>query len=349
MGKKTVAAFIVILIAVVAGSGCIESLIDLPTVYQTHPVRIRYMLRYGYNISCSGAGEYEIKYLCNKPSVASGNITVAEILYQKDYEHVELVNNSFIRWDIKSSDSSSYELGINIYVDAESLMVSDLNGEKAFSIKQIKLMYPGLVDQYCHPQSMENKTYIDPDHVVVKTVAENIVDGLDTDNSFVVAKMLFIWLKENTRYEKHEEDKALPQPANLTYELRSGDCDDLSYLYISLCRAVGIPARLIRGFLIKEDRNGSVNVFPHAWTEVFVGGNLGDNGWIPVECAGSGGSVKADVHQNFGLEDCFHLRLFVDDGSNESLNISSSGPQVFYEQGMQVDMFSFAMITGYES
>ena len=158
-----------------------------------------------------------------------------------------------------------------------------------------------------------------------------------------------IWLKENTRYEKHEEDKALPQPANLTYELRSGDCDDLSYLYISLCRAVGIPARLIRGFLIKEDINGSVNVFPHAWTEVFVGGNLGDNGWIPVECAGSGGSVKADVHQNFGLEDCFHLRLFVDDGSNESLNISSSGPQVFYEQGMQVDMFSFAMITGYES
>jgi transglutaminase-like putative cysteine protease len=107
------------------------------------------------------------------------------------------------------------------------------------------------------------------------------------------------------------------QPASTTFQRQTGDCDDLSFLYISLCRAVDIPARFIRGFLVEEE-----NAVSHAWVEVFVGENIGIDGWIPVECAGTADNVEAEVNQNFGVEDAGHVQLFKDDGSNESINMT---------------------------
>ncbi len=47
------------------------------------------------------------------------------------------------------------------------------------------------------------------------------------------------------------------------------------------------------------------------------------------------------------MEDIGHLRLFKDDGSNESLNVSISGPSVIYDTNIDVDMTSFVEIDNY--
>ncbi len=91
-------------------------------------------------------------------------------------------------------------------------------------------------------------------------------------------------------------------------------------MYISLCRSQNIPSRFIRGFLLDENY-----VVQHVWVEVFVGGGIGKEGWIPVECAGISNNAEIEINQNFGIENALHLRLFKDDGSNESLNFSFSG------------------------
>ncbi|MHC4574990.1 MAG: transglutaminase-like domain-containing protein, partial [Planctomycetota bacterium] len=40
----------------------------------------------------------------------------------------------------------------------------------------------------------------------------------------------------------------------------------------ALCRAAGIPARVVLGYAYCDYYNGKWNVFvPHAWTEVFIG------------------------------------------------------------------------------
>jgi hypothetical protein len=132
----------------------------------------------------------------------------------------------------------------------------------------------------------------------------------------------------------------------LTFNLKSGDCDDLSVLYISLCRSIGIPARLISGYLI-EERNGEVVAVGHAWAEVFVGEGICDSGWVPVECSSSA-SLTVEVHQNFGVEDAGHLRLFIDDGSNNSLNASISGPLVDYDKRINVEMVPILKIVNYQ-
>jgi hypothetical protein len=57
---------------------------------------------------------------------------------------------------------------------------------------------------------------------------------------------------------------------------RSGVCEDYASLFTALCRASGIPARLVYGQGVNLARGSSE---PHAWAEFF----LSSHGWIPVE------------------------------------------------------------------
>ncbi len=116
------------------------------------------------------------------------------------------------------------------------------------------------------------------------------IANAETNNSFLLAKTLFVWLKENIQYQTHPNDEGV-RPAAVTLHNKVGDCDDLSFLYVSLCRVLGIPARFIRGYLLTGYDNGTAIATAHAWVEVFVGGSVGHNGWIPVECA-----CCTDVH-----------------------------------------------------
>ena len=141
-------------------------------------------------------------------------------------------------------------------------------------------------------------------------------------------------MKQTTSYQIHADSNNVQQAAT-TIQCKTGDCDDLSFLYISLCRSIGIPARLVRGFLVNKE-----GLEAHAWVEVYVGGNVGKSGWIPVECAGTATNTKAEVNQNFGVESAGHLRLFKDDGSDESMGYYLSG--ISYKRGINREIYSEA-------
>lgn len=207
-------------------------------------------------------------------------------------------------------------------------------------------MYPDIVSQYTQPQSFDNQMLIDPARSSIASVAEAVFLATQSTNSFHVAKALFIWLKENIQYKIHTENNGV-QPAVFTLQKKTGDCDDLSFLYISLCRSLGIPARFIRGYLLTDAKDTAM-ITPHAWVEVFVGESVGNHGWIPVECACCTKNVEADVHQNFGVEDAFHLRLFVDDGSNESLNVSFTSISYSYHFQQSIKVDAFSIVNDYE-
>jgi hypothetical protein len=67
-----------------------------------------------------------------------------------------------------------------------------------------------------------------------------------------------------------------------------------------------------------------------------------------VECACECDDVTINVNQNFGVENAFHLRLFVDDGSNESLNVSLSGiTYITYGLERTVDLVSINEVEDY--
>jgi len=343
--KKLIPIITIIIILLAMFSGCTDSFFNISTTYEKHPTKISYTILYGYNVTCNGTGKYTITYNCDIPSLLFGSLTYSS-LYSRDYESKTIVNNDFLSWNISGDDQNSYKLGIGADVIADTFFVSDLNGEDALTIKQINDYYGSLSKKYMQVQSDGADLLIDPKDNNIRSVAQYILDTTETDNSFVISKELFIWLKENTDYKTHNT-KGSVQPAAVTLSKKTGDCDDLSFLYISLCRSVGIPARFIRGYLLSEDDFGEVFATPHAWSEVFVGGSIGNDGWIPVECACQCDEVKTQVNQNFGIENAYHLRLFVDDGTNESLNVSLSGLLYSYFPGRVIDLESFNIIEDY--
>lgn len=57
----------------------------------------------------------------------------------------------------------------------------------------------------------------------------------------------------------------------------TGDCTEYSDLFVALCRAKGIPARVIEGY--STDSGTNTLSFGHNWTEVY----LDDFGWVPLD------------------------------------------------------------------
>jgi len=345
MNKKTAAIILIILFFTLVSSGCLDFFTDTSTTYQAYPTKITYNIRYGYNLYCTGVRGYEIHYNCYKPEILLGSITHLKLLYNESYTLTQLANNDIVFWNVSGNSNQNYTLGISADVQVESFLVPDLSGKNALTIQEIKQLYPDIVKQYCHKQSNGTTVFIDPSYPDIKTTATLIKNQSQTNNSFIIAKSLFSWLKENTDYQIHGGESAV-QSSSKTYQLKTGDCDDLSFLYISLCRSVGIPARFIRGYLISEN-NGAITLGPHAWAEVFVGGSIGNNGWIPVECAGSASSIQTEIHQNFGVENIEHLRLFIDDGSNESINLSMSAISWTYSGDGEITANSFTELNDY--
>jgi len=346
MKTKAISIVFILILLVLALTGCLDFLqnTEEKTTYEAHPIKARYTISYGYDIVCNGIGEFNILYDCDIPEVLIGSVSISE--HNPNYSNVTPVNNPMKRWNITGSNTAIYHLGITAEVTAESFIVSDLSGKNALTIQDIKNQQNYIYNKYTNAQSNDTLTFIDPDNDLIKSVAQIILSKANSNNSFILAKNLFIWLKENTDYEKHVGDENA-QPASKTCQLTTGDCDDLSFLYISLCRAIGLPARFIRGFIV-EETDGMINAVPHAWVEVYVGGGIGNNGWLPVECACSSDDMEIQINQNFGIEDVKHLRLFIDDGSNESLKVSLSDIKVRYDTNVDVTITSVTRVLSYK-
>ena len=324
--KKIIIALIINLCLL---SGCIEfdNINDGSVTYVSHPVEISYTIKYGYWINLTGEGSYQVTYDCDTPEVISGTANY-ELLHKQDYTSIDFYDNEIINWDISSEEAYNYPLGIQSNVRSSSFMIADLNGKDSYTTEEIMNLNSTFIFKYLNSQSWEDNTYINPGNNEIILEKNKIIQSLNSDNSFLIGLEIFKWLKENTQYREHLNNHDLQTDLE-TLNKKTGDCDDLSVLYISLCRSAGIPARLIKGILI-EEVNNYLHIEPHAWVEIFTGSSSGKNGWIPVECAGEADDVSMDVHQYFGLESANHLRLYQGAGTNESLNISMSGPTTVY-------------------
>jgi len=62
---------------------------------------------------------------------------------------------------------------------------------------------------------------------------------------------------------------------------REGDCTEHAILAAALCKAAGIPARIVTGLVYAAQFSGRRSIFvPHAWTQAYVGGK-----WISFDAA----------------------------------------------------------------
>jgi len=73
------------------------------------------------------------------------------------------------------------------------------------------------------------------------------------------------WLKKNIEFQPGSSE--MPVSATEVNERQFGVCRDLAHLGIALCRSIGIPARMVVGYLYQLNPMDL-----HAWLEAYVGG-----------------------------------------------------------------------------
>ncbi len=340
MRPHSILTVCIVLTLIIGLSGCTSFLPGgQTTTYVTHPIQVQYTLRYGYYVNITGNGHYEVRYTSDLPEVLIGTSHYT-ILNTTGGTQRERANNTVVTWNLSGKDPQQYTLGVQTEVNAQTYLSPDLMGKGALSLSQLRANAEDYVNRYTRVQSNESIRYIDPADPQIKAIADSVLNTSST-NALLLAKALFKWLKENVHYQTHATEGV--QPAAMTLALKTGDCDDLSFLYVSLCRSVGIPARFIRGYLISDTQ--PMQAVAHAWVEVFVGTGIGIGGWIPVECSCICNSVQTDIEQNFGVEDCFHVRVFQDMGNNDSLAASLTG--IVFTENVEPPA-SFAIVQDYQ-
>ncbi len=91
---------------------------------------------------------------------------------------------------------------------------------------------------------------------------------LSTGSPESSVKNIFRWVSQNVRYTGY-----LSKPRGALYALlhKKGDCTEFTYLFVALCRAAGIPARCIGGYICR----GNAVLKPgdyHNWAEFYLDG-----------------------------------------------------------------------------
>ncbi len=117
---------------------------------------------------------------------------------------------------------------------------------------------------------------IQPEHPQIRSLAEDIVG--DEDNIYDASRAIYDWINTNINYEVG--GPGLPKHAAWVLESRSGDCDEQSFLYLSLSRAVGIPAWMELGVLYDRMINQWGG---HGWVRTLAVRDDGTTGWVNID------------------------------------------------------------------
>ncbi len=225
----------------------------------------------------------EIKYYFNVDNFGPGNIQKMDVYFA-----------------LPENRPNQQITGKFRYTPAIENVVTDQWGQKTahFVIKNLK---PGQQRQMtCHftVNTWEVRYFIDPDRVgTEKEIPEAVKNK---------------YLQDNTKFQIHNPiitdavKKAVGNDQSLYWKMRdiynyvikhmyylrtggwneaptvlargNGSCSEYSFVFISMCRSAGIPARYV-GSIVKRGHKRAIDDVFHRWIEVY----LPHYGWVPVD------------------------------------------------------------------
>ena len=135
----------------------------------------------------------------------------------------------------------------------------------------------------------------------------------DEKNCYWIARKLFEHLTKKMHYELSGGWNVAPT----VLKRGSGSCSEYSFVFISLCRAAGLPARYVGSVVIRGDDASTDNGLYHRWPEVF----LPNFGWVPLDPSSGRGVFDhpAKKSQVIGYRDHRYLITTIGGGGSEYL------------------------------
>jgi transglutaminase-like putative cysteine protease len=153
----------------------------------------------------------------------------------------------------------------------------------SFKVKRIYLKNYSYPEKALAWNKNDFRTYLQgselaPINNIVKNLAQKIIKG--KKNIPEKARAIYLWVCKNTYRNpktrgcgKGDICKLLKDPG--------GKCADISTMFVTLCRAAGIPAREIFGIRLSKKNTQDITKAYHCWTQFYIPGY----GWYSVDPA----------------------------------------------------------------
>lgn len=169
-----------------------------------------------------------------------------------------------------------------IYIEKPAVKDSVTHFEIRFSYDVGAQYYnPDKIIRNLRPYNKSSEEYIkytspQPPHIVVNERMKALADSITGNEKNIVrrASMIYDWVDSRFPWAGAREYSTIHNIPEYVLGIKHGDCGQVSLLYISLLRSIGIPARWESGWMLHP---GEKNL--HDWTEIYFEGT----GWIPCD------------------------------------------------------------------
>lgn len=183
-------------------------------------------------------------------------------------------------FDIKKAKDFQFEVS---FTTSTSAMPVHVKEKIPFPIQQLS---PELIE-YTKPSEL---TDVNMD---IRIQAASLARG--EDDLYVVVFKVADWVNTNIEYNLSTLTSQASLPSSWVLENKKGVCDELSNLYVSMLRSLGIPARLVSGISYTTSDLFDYNWGAHGWVEVY----FPDYGWIPFD----------PTYNQLGYVDATHIKM----------------------------------------
>ena len=206
----------------------------------------------------------------------------------------EIVDDSIIfEWENPYEKELSFGFNSRIKTYNKVVEVKDKVG---FPIKELSAE----LEVYTKPSET-----IDSDDKQIVILASSLVKG--EDDLYEAVFKLAEWTRHNVEYDLSTLTAEVSQKASWVLEHKEGVCDEITSLFIALCRAVGIPAKFASGVAYTNSELFEEKWGAHGWSEVY----FPDYGWVPFDV----------TYGEFGFIDPTHVKM------RESVDSASSSTE----------------------
>jgi len=107
------------------------------------------------------------------------------------------------------------------------------------------------------------------------TLASSLAEG--EDDLYFVVNNLASWVNKNVDYSLSTFTREASRASSWVLANKKGVCDELTNLFISMCRSLGIPARFVSGYAYTNSPLFENGWGAHGWAEVY----FPKYGWVP--------------------------------------------------------------------
>lgn len=210
------------------------------------------------------------------------------------------------RFDDLKERQVSFSVDQTIKVSSNPVQISS---QVSFPVKDVPLDFVEYTQFTEHIDSSQD----------ILDLASTLAQG--EDDLFIIEHKIASWVNEYIKYNLSTITSEANIPSSIVLDQKYGVCDEITNLFISLNRALGIPARFVSGIAYSDSILFAEKWGNHGWAEVYFPGY----GWVAYDV----------TYDQFARLDPSHIALQKSvDGNSASVQYKTSGFNYDFSQGI---------------